>query len=299
MVITESSTGLQVDRETLKSQLHLLITTDEADTTIPVTTLFPAVSSDSVSTQVIATFSTDVSFRNSASRANVRVALDAFNGMAVMPGETCSFNDIVGPRDEAHGFKQATEYAGDTTTLGWGGGVCQASTTLYNAVIKANMSIIQRKPHTMTVSYVNPSNDAAVAYGSKDFVFANNTEYPIYIYTSVTKEEATVTIYGHKPEYRYELESVIVNENLPSNRITEIEDIEGKHVYYTDERKLQSEGKPGCISQGWIVAYDWDTGAEVSRTQISQDEYRPGATVYYVGIHDRAAEMMANPTTNH
>lgn len=295
VVLTQSQTGLQVNRDQLMEQVIALINTDQVDTALPVETVFPAINSDDVSFQTIGQFSTDVSFRNRKSRTNVRIALNAFNGLAVQPGETISFNDVVGERTEANGFQKATEYAGDTTTEGIGGGVCQASTTLYNALIMANMTIVDRHQHSMTVSYVDPSLDAAVSWPRKDLQFKNETEYPIYIYTSVTDETATVTIYGHKPEYFYRLESTIVEEDIPSTKINYIEDTEGKYVLYTDETYLQSKGKSGCISEGWIVAYDWNTKQEVSRTQISRDTYSPGASVYYRGIVDRAAGTI-NPT---
>ena len=196
---------------------------------------------------------------------------------------------MVGPRDEAHGFKQAAEYAGDTTTTGWGGGVCQASTTLYNALVMANMTIVDRSPHSMVVTYVDPSCDAAVFYGSKDLVFENNTDYPIYIYTSVDRQLATVTIYGHRPEYFYHLEAVIIEKGIESTRKVYVEDSSGNHVYYEDDEPvLATKGKDGCISEGWIVAYDWDTQLEVSRTQVSRDSYSPGASVYYKGVHSHS-----------
>lgn len=288
-IIVESATGLAVNQEQLKGQLITLIETGESDTTIPVETQFPAVQADSENYKVIASFSTDVSFRGSASKSNVRLALNAFNGICVLPGEEISFNKIVGPRTEANGFKKATEYAGDTTTTGWGGGVCQASTTLYNALIMADMHVIERHQHSMTVSYVDPSNDAAIYEDARDLRFENDTGNPIYIYTSVTDDLATVTIYGTKPEYNYVLESVIIEENVKSTRKTYIDDTSGTHVYYKDETPvLQSKGKSGCVSEGWIVAYDWDTGAEVSRVKVSVDTYKPGASVYWRGVHDRA-----------
>ena len=111
------------------------------------------------------------------------------------------------------GYEKATEYAGNGTQQNWGGGVCQASTTLYNALLLAGMEIIERSPHSMTVTYVQPSLDAAVVDGGKDLVFRNDTDSAIYIYTSVTKEWATLTIYGNKPEYRYELMSKIVRQD--------------------------------------------------------------------------------------
>lgn len=295
VVVSESSTGQQVDREQLVSQLVSLVETDEYNTTIPVETLFPEVQSDEVSFQKIAEFQTRTDFRNAASRSNVALALDAFNGMVVQPGETCSFNEIVGPRTEARGFRKATEYAGDKTTEGVGGGVCQASTTLYDALIQAGITVLERSHHNMTVIYVDPSQDAAVqmAPNEKDLLFKNETDYPIYIYTSVDKEYATVTIYGHRPEYRYVLESVIIEQGTQDGRKVAVQDTSGTHVYYTDDPPvLISQGKPNCTSEGWVVAYDWNTGEEVSRVMVSRDTYKPGASTYWVGVHDRAAEAM-------
>ena len=289
VVITESQMGLKVNREQFLQQMIDLIEGSDGDTAIPVETVMPSIPSDSVNFQTIASFSTNTDTRGSSSLTNIRLALGAFNGMEVLPGQRVSFNNVVGPRDEAHGFKQAAEYAGDTTTTGWGGGVCQASTTLYNALVMANMTIVDRSPHSMVVTYVDPSCDAAVFYGSKDLVFENNTDYPIYIYTSVDRQLATVTIYGLRPEYFYHLEAVIIEKGIESTRKVYVEDSSGNHVYYEDDEPvLATKGKDGCISEGWIVAYDWDTQLEVSRTQVSRDSYSPGASVYYKGVHSHS-----------
>ena len=288
VIITASRNGQALNREQTLENLAALITTGTGDTNLPVKELLPAITSDNMEMKVVAKFSTDVSFRGVDSRSNVRLALSFFNGFVLYPGQTASFNEIVGPRTEGRGFKAAPEYAGNELKKGVGGGVCQASTTLYNAAIMANMTILERHNHNMTVSYVEPSQDAAVEYGegNKDFVFRNDTEHAIYIYTDVDKENATVTIYGTCPEYHYELVSVIVEEKK-SNRKRYENDYDGKHVYYiTDPPKLKTEGHGSCTSEGWLVAYDWNTKEEVSREQISYDDYVPGMNVYWKGVHD-------------
>ena len=284
----QSQNGHELDTETFRENLTSLIENGTGDTVLPMVEAVPAISSDEYNVQPVAKFSTDVTFRNSASRGNVRLALNYFNAMAVYPGDTISFNKVVGPRTEAAGFQKAPEYAGNDTVEGVGGGVCQASTTLYNAVIRAGMTIIERQAHTMTVSYVEPSQDAAVEYGDygKDFVFRNDTDHAIYIYTEVTKETATVYIYGTPPEHRLVLESVIVKEE-PTTRKRYVQDTSGMHVYYTtDEPVLKEEGKGACQSQGWLVAYDWETGEEVWREQESFDSYYAGVNVYWKGVHN-------------
>ena len=286
VITRQSENGAELDVEQTKENLIALITTGEGETALPVEELVPSISSVGLEMEKIVQFSTDVTFRNSASRGNVRLALNYFNAMAVYPGDTIDFNEVVGPRTLEAGFKEAPEYAGNEVTEGVGGGVCQSSTTLYNAVIMAGMEIIERSNHSMTVDYVLPSQDAAVEYGGKNFVFRNDTEHAIYIYTEVTSETATVTIYGTRPEYRYALESIIISET-PTTRVRYEDDTEGTYVYYTtDEPYLYKEGRGSCQSQGWLVAYDWDTGEEVYREQVSNDVYRPGVSVYYRGVHE-------------
>ena len=285
-VITRaSSNGWELDKAALKENLVNLIMTGEVNTKLPVEELLPTIASDDMEMKTIAKCETDVTFRGYPSRTNVRIALEHFNLFTVNPGDTVSFNEVVGPRTEAAGFQKAPEYAGNTKEMGVGGGVCQASTTLYDAVVQAGMTIIRRSPHNMTVSYVNPSQDAAVSYPDKDFVFRNDSEHPIYIYTNVTKELASVTIYGTRPEYHYELESVILRQEK-SDRVGYQDDEEGKYVYYTtDQPVLYKEGLGSCESEGWIVSYDWQTKQEVSRVQVNHDVYTPGINVYWRGVH--------------
>ena len=285
VITQESVNGWKLDEAQLKANLVELIETGNTDLNLPVNEVQPAIASEGLEMRMIAKCETDVTFRGRPSRTNVRVALEHFNLFAVYPGDTVSFNDVVGPRTEAAGFMKAPEYAGSNEEMGIGGGVCQASTTLYNAIIQAGMTIIERNRHTMTVSYVEPSQDAAVNYGKKDLVFRNDTGHAIYIYTNVTKELATVTIYGTRPEYFNRLESVILREE-PSDRTGYQDDEEGKYVYYiTDPPVLYKEGHGSCESEGWIVSYDWDTKQEVSRVQVNHDLYSPGVNVYWRGVH--------------
>lgn len=294
MITRASVNGWKLDQDQLKANLIELIETGKTDAKLPVNEVQPTVASENMEMRVIAKCETDVTFRGRPSRTNVRVALEHFNLFAVYPGDTISFNDVVGPRTEAAGFMKAPEYAGSNEEMGIGGGVCQASTTLYNAIIQAGMTIIERNRHTMTVSYVEPSQDAAVNYGKKDLVFRNDTDHAIYIYTNVTKELASVTIYGTRPQYFNRLESVIIHEEA-SDRVGYQDDEEGKYVYYvTDPPVLYKEGHGSCESEGWIVSYDWETKQEVSRVQVNHDLYSPGVNVYWRGVH--TPDGMPTPT---
>ena len=288
-ILTESSDGRSLDVEATKEQMYALMLGTSSDTALKVDVVKPAISSDDANggLQIIAQCRTDTSTSTSKRLTNVKRALDYFNALTVHNGEQVSFNAIVGERTEAHGFVPAPEFSEGEVTEGIGGGVCQASTTLYGALLVSGMDIVERHPHSMTVGYTKPSFDAAVTNRSKNLVFENNSGNPIYIYTQVTKEAATVTIYGVRPQYRIDLESVILVEDIEPTATRLEVDESGEHVYYKDETKLKSEGKKGKKSECWRICYNWATGEEISRTKISTYTYEPGTTVYYIGAHDR------------
>ena len=289
-IMSNSSTGIELDREKTKAMIIALVETGSGDTALPANIVQPAVSSNAAEggLEVIVEVATDVSFRDGNSKSNVRKGLGYFNGMCVYPGDTIDFNEIVGKRTEERGWKSGAEFMGGQTIKGWGGGICQASTTLYNAVLKAGMTIIQRSNHTMRVSYVPPSLDAAVSdAGGDNLVFQNNTDHAIYIFTNVSDDYAAIRIYGNRPDYRYELESVTITEDLECSKRRYEPDESGNHCYYTDEIKIMKRGLPAMTSEGWLVSYDWVSGEEVSRKLLSRDSYASGTDVYYQGTHAR------------
>lgn len=297
-ILTESSDGRKLDVEQTKTAIYDLLLTGVGPTALVVEEVKPAVSSDEASggLTVIASYKTDMSTSSTNRYSNVKRALSNFHAMAVYDGDIISFNDVVGERTAERGYMEAPEYSGTSVITGYGGGSCQASTTLYCATKMAGMDIIERHPHNMTVAYADPSLDATVNWGGKDFIFQNNTGSTIYIYTKVTRKNAWVVIYGNRPEYRTEFISVNVETGVAPYKEEIREDVTGQYVYYNDEKYLYSEGKYGCTSQGWLVYYDWESGEEVKRVQISQDTYSPGTSIYFVGVHERGADSTAEPS---
>lgn len=299
-VTGESARGQELDKETARAQIISLIETGEGSHVLPVLTLEPSLTTEAAMStlEVIVEYNTDTSARGYNSRFNIRKGLSPFNGMEVKPGETVDFNQVVGPRNEERGWQKGTEYVGDGTTQeDFGGGICQASTTLYGAVLKAGMTVLSRSPHSLTVSYVEPSLDAAVTNtSSKNLVFRNDTENSIFIYTEVTKENATVTIRGKRPPYRYELYSTVVSQDTAAVRVSYVDDTEGRYCYFkTDPPVLYKKGRAACKSNGYLIAYDWETGEEVSSTWLSHDEYDSGTDIYWRGVHS-ADEVAASST---
>lgn len=154
---------------------------------------------------LLASFSTKYATSNTNRTTNLRLAAGKIDGTVVMPGEIFSYNKVVGKRTIAAGYKEAAIYQDGGVTDGLGGGICQISTTLYNATIQANMEIEERRNHMFVPSYAEAGKDATVVWGSTDFRFKNRRDYPIKIETSVSGGIAQVNIYGLKTDNDYDL----------------------------------------------------------------------------------------------
>ena len=161
----------------------------------------------------IATFSTKY-VNNPDRTTNLRLAANKINGTVIMPGEEFSFNKVVGRRTAAAGYKDAAIFSDGQVTDGLGGGICQITSTLYNAVVYANLKITSRRNHMFVPSYVTGGRDATVVYGSTDFKFTNSRSYPIKLIASVEGGVATVSVYGYKnpnePEFEIDIETNLV-----------------------------------------------------------------------------------------
>lgn len=144
--------------------------------------------------------------RNTGRTTNLQLAASKINGTVLMPGETFSYNQVVGARTIAAGYKEAPIYVSGQVVDGLGGGICQITSTLYNAVLYANLQIVERSNHQFVPSYVTASRDATVVYGSIDFKFKNNREYPIKLVCSVSGGLATFQIFGLKSDNEYDVE---------------------------------------------------------------------------------------------
>ena len=183
-VIQESQTGYHLEEEDTRELMRelLLYGSEETRVELPVTVTEPNISTEEAqntlgSGEVVGECTTSIEGSRSNRKTNVRVALSRFNGMRVDPGETVSFNAVALERTLANGYKEATEYSEGESTTGIGGGTCQASTTMYGALLQAGVTIVERHNHSMTVAYADPSMDAAVTdTGSKDLVFRNDSD---------------------------------------------------------------------------------------------------------------------------
>ena len=189
---------------------------------IPLKYTAPSVTTNMIGTEafpdLLAKFSTNYNARDTDRTTNLRLAAEKINGTVLMPGETFSYNTVVGERTIAAGYKEAAMYQNGEVVDGLGGGICQISTTLYNAVLYSNLEIVERKNHQFVPSYASAGRDATVVYGSIDFKFKNTRNYPVKILCTVSGGVAKCEIYGLKenPDYDVEITSRVTETTATS-----------------------------------------------------------------------------------
>lgn len=208
---------------------------------------------------------------------NLSLATGKINGTVLMPGETFSYNQVVGKRTIDAGYKDAKIYENGKVVDGLAGGICQVSSTLYNAVLLANLEIVERTNHSFTTSYVKAGRDATVVYGVKDFQFKNNRNYPIKIEGSVGSGILTFKIHGIKEETEYEVKIVpYTTGTIPytTQTITDTSLQPGETV-------IEQSGHAGCK----VTTYKqlWLNGTMVSNELLSNDTYNAMQTIIRVG----------------
>lgn len=217
----------------------------------------------------LSTYTTRYNSGNYNRSNNLELAAKAINGTVLMPGETFSYNQTVGERTISAGYKAAAAYAGGKVIQDVGGGICQISSTLYNAVLLANLEITDRSNHCFETSYVPAGRDATVNWGTVDFQFKNNRKYPIKIETTAGGGIATAKIHGLKEENEYE---VVIQSKVTSyiSRTTRYKNDstmdEGKEV-------IEDNGFDGCNSETYKILKL--NGEVVSQALISRDSYDP------------------------
>ncbi|UPA29085.1 VanW family protein [Terrisporobacter glycolicus] len=217
---TKSKEGREVDLSRLKEDIYDMINKKKIeDINLPVITLYPKVSTKQVKSidSVLGEFST--SFNNSTSRgSNIHVAGQQTSDILLMPGDTFSYNKCTGARNWVNGYKSAPVIVGGKVTNGEGGGVCQVSTTIYNAALMSGLTIDEVHNHSIPSRYVQRGRDATVSYGYTDLKFTNPFTNPVYIKNIVGNGAITSKIYG----CNLDREKIIIKivEEYRKNKIT-------------------------------------------------------------------------------
>ncbi len=219
---------------------------------------------------------------------NLKNGVDKLNGTILMPGETLSVGQTTGPFTAENGYVEAGAYENGQVVSDYGGGICQVSTTLYNAVIYAELEVVERSPHSMTVDYVKPSRDAAIAGDYLDFKFTNSYDTPIYIYGEINdSNQLRFIIYGM--------------ETRAENRTVEYESetisTEPYGTVYEENTELAAgttevTGNPhdGVEAQLWKIVYE--DGQEVSREVFNTSYYAKSDQVIEVGTASASGDVL-------
>lgn len=237
---------------------------------------------------ILGTFTTGYSTSGWSRSRNLENGITKIDGWILNPGESFSLYEATEPFTYENGYYDAGAYLGGIVVESIGGGMCQVTTTLYNAALLAELEITQRNPHSMTVSYVPLSMDAALSGTTKDLKFVNSLDHPIYIEGVYENQEITVTIYG--------------KDERPDNREVKYESIVLEKITPTADRVVQTEEYPFGYVKTQGVHYGYETelwkvvyvdGEEVERVFINESTYSAVPRTLVVGVAGASEDIRA------
>ncbi|MBQ6979494.1 MAG: VanW family protein [Clostridia bacterium] len=214
-------------------------------------------------------FATDYSTSSPERKHNVELAVKSLNDTFVDINGEFSFNMVVGERTEKRGYQNAKIISNNKFIDGIGGGVCQVSSTLYNAILLADLKVIEVHAHSVAVSYIEPSFDAMVNYYCADLKFINTTNSPVIIKAKANGEKIVITIIGEQMDYRIKRQNKVVERIEPTEEF--IEDETGEYGLTAGEEQIVFSGKEGIISEGYLVRVGKN---RIDKTLIRKDSYK-------------------------
>ena len=290
--IIPEKVGVQFDVEEARS---IIGDGSAASYEIPVTTTAAKVTAEKLEEvlfrDTLASCSTSLNEGNVPRTNNVRLASAAINGTILNPGEEFSYNNVVGERTTERGYQSAGAYSGNEIIDEVGGGVCQPSSTLYMAVLRADLEVTQRVNHSFTVAYTPLGEDATVSWGGPDFCFKNDTDYPIKILAEQSNGQLTMTIVGTKTSDKTVTTRTEVIETYTPQRIDKKD-----NSMMVGQSRVEVSGIPGYSTRTYkIITENGQTTEELANTSnyIKRDE------VVYVGtIQPKAETPSSEPDTS-
>lgn len=291
--IIEGQEGIEVDVDASVEAIQNFVATDWTGADASITLVTKVVEPKGTKEELekvqdcLGSFYTDFSSSAAGRAANVKLATSKINGTVIYPGEEFSVYDTIAPLDATNGYELAGAYENGVTVESYGGGVCQVSTTLYNAVIRAELEITQRSNHSMLVTYVQPSMDAAIAGTYKNLKFKNSTEAPIYIEGYTSGGCVYFNVYGEETRAAdrvVSFESETVSEEDPTVQVVATADPIGT-VTVTQQEHI------GKTAKLWkVVTVD---GVEQSREVFNTSKYSSAPKIISVGTASDNADAVA------
>lgn len=302
LVFTDEQEGEIVDQEKLLSMINEKLKIQQViDVNVPIKQVKPKIIKAELEKTITkrGSFSTNYASSSEDRKHNVKHALDAFNGMVVLPNQEVSFNDTTGPRSAENGYKKANVILNGVYVEGTGGGVCQSSTTLYNALLNADLEILEVNKHTLPSSYVWLAFDAMVSEGYSDLKFKNNTDANIYIKTYADNENVYVDIYGKPfPENETVRRRVEFLGAIPHPGDIIVPDTDGQYsnkVTYKGEYLRLKYPREGYRAKGYIDRFK--DGVLVESTLIRDETYQPQEGIIIEGIEEVTEGITLPPNT--
>jgi len=270
--------GVSFDADRLRDELA---NSDRAEIIVPLILTQPEITQqmlqESLFRDQLATFTTYLTASNLPRTSNIRLAATHINGLILVPGDVFSFNETVGQRTAARGFQEAGAYVRGRLVPELGGGICQLSTTVYNAALFSNLKIVERSNHSMTVGYVPLGQDAMVSWGTSDIRFENDRNYPIQILSEQKGGSVTVIIMGTKED---DNKVSIERQTLSTTPFSRVEQLNPDLPAGTS-RTIQ-EGHIGYVVDTYRVIKDAN-GNVISRTFEAKSRYNRTDMLVEVG----------------
>lgn len=283
--------GEELDKEMLMQKLEDgFLNGDDIKIEIPTKKIEPEIKADFFADKLNlqSKFSTSIKNSQSGRRHNVALALKKLNGTIVKPNETKSFNQIVGPQTESGGYESAIIIINGAFKNGIGGGICQASTTLYNALLLADVEVDEVHKHTLPVKYVEMALDAMVSEGTSDLVFKNTSDNDLYIKSYVKGDDATVEIYGKSlPDGVTVKRSAEFIKSIPHSGDKIIVDTNGEYrdkVIYKGEYYRLKYPVDGYEAKAYKEYYK--DGKLIDKQEIRHEKYSPQQGIVIEGAED-------------
>lgn len=266
-VITECIYGYGFDIKALQDKLDAAQWGDVI--TVTLSRITPKVTSDTINAElykdVLATYTTKASSQTNRN-INLSLACKAINGMILYPGQTFSYNQALGKRTAAKGYKEANTYYNGEVVESLGGGICQVSSTLYWCAMHADMKIVERRNHSLPVSYIPKGMDATVSWGGPDFKFTNDSKYPIKIVASSNKGNVTIKIMGTDyKDYYVKIVSKTVKTTAYS-KVTQEFPIDNEFGYV--DGQVVTKGRTGYVYETYRYKYDKTTNKEIAGSRV-------------------------------
>ena len=294
--------GIKVNKEQLYNLIYNnLQKTTNIEIDLPTEYINPEITKENLESLIIkqSSFSTSYLSSSNGRKNNIKIATSKLNGYKIEPNATFSFNEAVGKRLSENGYKEANIIKDGNFVKGVGGGVCQVSTTLYNALLLANIDITEVHKHTLPVSYVKPALDAMVSWSTADLKFKNTTKYPIFILSSCNGSTITFSIYGNTKEKNIKIKtrSEIVKE-IPYEKDEIIPDTYGKYadkIMFKGEFLRVKYGKNGYEANSYLDYYENEK--LIKTKKIRSCTYDPQNGILYEGV-DSLPEGMTLPEQN-